>query len=218
MKTYKEYYQLAKEGHLSWLDSQKEKWWTMGDLKELHTQGDYIETVKFLTLNEKNDASLFTNHTNVRNSEWSILFHMLGQALVDWMNENGKGNNLWSFGFEMNRVVDGTTDVYHCPFYVKAVVPTTYDYEEDIKKIEDEKELDEYSGCRDFLCDLVDRFISDHKVNLPLDWNYFSFGLDSLYSSCEYGMWVCASDGYLNFGNLQDWKRRDGYSEYVMSM
>ena len=210
MRTYKEYYQLGKEDHLSWLDFQKEKWWTLGDQKHNHTTGEYLETTKFLTLNEKNDASLFTNHTNVRNSEWSILFHMLGQALVDWMNENGKGADLWSFGFEMNRVIDGTADVYECPFYVKKTV------DDEIQKIEDEETLKEYEGCRDFLCDLVERFISDHRIDFPLDWNYFAFGLDSLHSSCEYGEWVPASDGYLNFGNLD--KELDNYDEYVLSM
>ena len=217
MRTYKEYYQLGKEDHENWLDFQKEKWWTLGDQKHNHTKGEYLETTKFLTIDEKNDASLFANHTNVLNSEWSILFHMLGQALVDWMNENGKGSDLWSFGFEINRVIDGTADVYDCPFYVKRITPHATDNE--IQDIKDEDTLKEYEGCRDFLCDLVERFISDHSVDLPLDWNYFAFGLDDLTVSCEYGEWVPASDGYLNFGNLDNSKEKlDNYDEYVLSM
>ena len=45
--------------------------------------GDYLKGTKFLSRDEKNDASLFINRTNVKNSEWSILFSMLGQVLVD---------------------------------------------------------------------------------------------------------------------------------------
>ena len=59
MKTYKEYYQFGLGEHFDWKSKQKEEWWKKGDQSSLEPKGDYIETVKFLSVDEKNDASLF---------------------------------------------------------------------------------------------------------------------------------------------------------------
>lgn len=198
MKTFKEYYDKGIDHELNWLYSQKDKWWQKNvRYKNLITTGDYIETVNRLASWEKNDSSLFVNRTNVMNSEWSILFHMLGQALVDWCVENVDWENLWSCGIRIHRTLDGLSNVYNCSFSVNR-----YDFEQDkYFKVTDEADIEKFSGCRDFLCDMIDWFITKHGKNIPNDWNHFSFGLDDLMASCKYGMWVCSSDGYMNLGN-----------------
>ena len=175
--------------------------------------GDYIETVHFLTIDEKNDSSLFHNHTNVKNSEWGILFSMLGQALVDWCRENVDWKNLWSFGFTIKRSLDGCSNLYDCSYSVN-------DYDSVNKmmvEVTDENRLEQFSGCFDFLCDLVDEFLTRQGKNIPNDWNRFNFGLDCLMESCEWGEWISASDGYMYLGNFVEGED-GGYTEYVECM
>jgi len=212
MRSFKEYYDLAMEQHLKWLSYQKDQWWKSKDHSWRTVKGDYIETVHFLTDEEKNDSSLFHNHTNVKNSEWGILFNMLGQALVDWCCENTNYEKLWSFGFKINREIDGCSSFYNCSYSVN-----NYDFvNKERVDVVDEDELKKFDGCDDFLCDLVDTFMSIHGKDIPNDWNYFSFGLDSLMSSCQYGEWVCDSDGYIELGNYDE--NTDEYDEYVECM
>ena len=79
MKTYKEYYQIGLEDHLNWKSKQKDEWWRTNQQKgDLELKGEYLETITPLSEEEKNDSPLFNNYTNVKNSEWSILFSMLG--------------------------------------------------------------------------------------------------------------------------------------------
>jgi len=213
MRTYKEYYNLGMEHHLDWLSHQKRQWWKDKDMFDYRSiKGDYIETVKFLTDDEKNDASLFHNHTNVKNSEWGILFSMLGQALVDWCVENVDWKNLWSFGIEIERTVVNLASAYSCKFSVEK-----YDFDKnEWVKEEDKNELSKFEGCKDFLLNIVEEFIASHRKNIPNDWNYFSFGLDSLMDSCKWREWVCSSDGYMNLGNYN--KESDDYTCFVECM
>lgn len=217
MRTFKEYYDLAMKHHLTWLYNQKEEWWKdKHSFDYLSPKGDYIETVNFLTIDEKNDSSLFHNHTNVKNSEWGILFSMLGQALVDWCRDNVDWENLWSFNFKIKRNIDGCSNIYDCSYSVN-----NYDFvNKTVVEVEEENVLERYKSCSEFLCDLVDWFITKHGKDIPNDWNYFSFGLDSLMDSCEWGEWVCASDGYMNLGNLNTINSEDNfeYDEYVECM
>ena len=95
MRTYNEYYQFGLDDELDWKSKEKDEWWRKEEYKnDLELKGEYLETITPLSEEEKNDSPLFKNHTNVKNSEWSILFGMLGQALVDWCVENGKQENL----------------------------------------------------------------------------------------------------------------------------
>jgi len=213
MRTYKEYYDLALAHHLDWLSKQDEEWWRKGNDEYLDIKGDYIETVNFISNYKKNDASLFNNHTNVKNTEWSILFDMLGQALVDWCVENVNYEDLWGMGIVMKKTIEGCSEFYECSQYVNKFDPSK---QGEIFKVEDEKELKKYDGCLDFLCDLVEQFLTSHKNDIPNDWNYFSFGLDSLYVSCKYGEWVCASDGYINLGNYDE--EKEEYDTFVECM
>lgn len=209
MKSYKEYYKLGLDSHLDWKSKQEEEWWRRNELKgKLNLEGDYIETINVLSEYEKNDSSLFTNHTNVKNSEWDILFDMLGQALIDWCNENNQVKKPYSFVLSIKKVVDGTEPVYETSF-----VARRHTDKDDFEKITS----GEFEGCRDFLCDLVETFISQNGKNIPCDWNYFSFSLDDLETSCKYGEWTCFSDGYMTFGNLSDPDKRM-YDEYVLCM
>ena len=211
MKSYKEYYKFGLEDHLKWLSYQKTEWWKdKKSFEYLSPKGDYIETVNILSVDEKNDSSLFHNHTNVKNSEWGILFTMLGQALVDWCRENVEWKDLWSFGIEINRVVIDLSNVYDCEFSVKR-----YDLEKhQWYKETDENVLKQFDGCRDFLLSIVDEFLTIHGKDVPNDWNYFSFGLDSLMDSCKWGEWVCSSDGYINLGNYnEDTKEYENFVE-----
>lgn len=212
MRSFKEYYDLAMREHIVWLSNQKEEWWKKDKDDKLNPLGDFIETVSFLSIDEKNDSSLFYNHTNVKNSEIGILFAMLGQALVDWCCENVEWKNLWYFGISINRSIDGCSNVYDCSFSVNK-----YDFvNRERIDVVDEDELKKFDGCDDFLCDLVDTFMSIHGKDIPNDWNYFSFGLDSLMDSCKCGGWIFASDGYMNIGNLDE--NTDEYDEYVECM
>jgi len=212
MRTFKEYYKKALDEHLTWLSNQTEQWWKKDKNDWLITKGDYIETVNLLTIDEKNDSSLFHNHTNVKNSEWGILFSMLGQALVDWCKENVDWNDLWSFGISIRRELNGCSSIYNCSHSVNK-----YDFvNKECIKVVDEDELARYDSCQDFLCDLVDEFLTRCGKNIPNDWNYFSFGLDDLGNSCKWGEWVSASDGYMNLGNFNENDKE--YDEYVECM
>ena len=214
MKTFKEYYDQAKRRYLSWKNYQKDEWWKKTtSISQLNPLGDYIETVKFLTMDEKNDSSLFFNHTNVKNSEWTILFDMLGQVLIDWCIEN-KMNDVCSLGISVQRnVVDGS-NVYDCLISAK-----TYDPEIQLtSNVEDEAGLERFNGCRDFLCDILDQFITKHGKNIPNDWNEFHFSLDSLIDSCDYGEWTCTSDGYMCLSYVNNDGSDPEYTEFVECM
>ena len=212
MRTIKEYYSLALEKHLNWLSHQKEQWWKNEKNDYLFVKGDYIETVHFLTNDEKNDSSLFHNHTNVKNSEWGIFFSMLGQILVDWCCENINWKNLDSFNIEINRELINYSSIYICSF---SVYKYDFDNHRRIKE-ENNKELEKFDNCRDFICDALDWFMSKHGKDIPNNWNCFSFGLDALMYSCEYRQWVCTSDGYINLGNYNN--ITNIYDKYVECM
>ena len=201
MKTYKEYYQIGLAHYLDWKSKQKNEWWRTRQYKgDLALKGEYLETITPLLEEEKNDSSLFKNHTNVKNSEWDILFSMLGQALVDWCVENGKQENLWSFSITVKRVVDGVEDLYIPSFNVKYYNPDT----QVVENLEDESKREGFVGCQDFLFELISEFLEKNKRDLPLDWNGFWFGLDDLASSCKYGEWIAASDGYMDLASIND--------------
>ena len=201
MKTYKEYYQFGLDNHLDWKSKQKDEWWRTNQQKgDLELKGEYLETITPLSEEEKNDSPLFNNYTNVKNSEWSILFSMLGQALVDWCVENGKQENLWSFSIKVKRVVDGIDDLYIPSFNVKYYFPDA----QVVNSLEDESKREGFVGCQDFLLGLISEFLERNKRDLPLDWNMFCFGLDDLESSCRYGVWTSASDGYMDLASVDD--------------
>ena len=201
MKTYNEYYQFGLDDELDWKSKEKDEWWRKEEYKnDLELKGDYLETITPLSEEEKNDAPLFKNHTNVKNSEWSILFGMLGQALVDWCVENGKQENLWSFSIKVNRVVDGMEDLYIPSFNVKCYFPDN----QVVTSLEDESKREGFVGCQNFLLGLISEFLERNKKDLPLNWNMFCFGLDDLETSCKYGEWVSASDGYMDLASVND--------------
>lgn len=206
MRTYKEYYQIGLDNHLDWKSKQKDEWWRTNQHKGyLELKGEYLETITPLSEEEKNDSSIFKNHTNVKNSEWDILFSMLGQALVDWCVENGKQENLWSFSIKVKRVVDGIEDLYIPSFNVKY-------YSTDnqvVKNLEDESKREGFVDCQDFLFELISEFLERNKRDLPLDWNMFWFGLDDLMSSCKYGVWVSDSDGYMSLTSVDDENKKN---------
>lgn len=213
MKTYKEYYQFGLGKHFDWKSKQKEEWWKRGDQSSLEPKGDYIETVKFLSVDEKNDASLFINTTNIKNSEWDILFSMLGQALVDWCVENVKYENLWSFDLKIERYVENGENIYLPTFKVTNYKKTESSFPQTAEET-NVKKLNNFKKCSEFLFDMVTRFIESNGKNIPNDWNHFSFGLDGLSHSCEYGEWVCTSDGYMNLMNVTDGE----YDQFVECM
>lgn len=198
MRTYKEYYQFGLDEHLDWKSKQKDEWWraklTKQQKSDLELKGEYLETITPLSEEEKNDSPLFHNHTNVKNSEWCILFSILGQALVDWCVENEKQENLWSFSIKVERVVDGIEELYIPSFNVKCYFPDT----QVVTSLEDESKREGFVGCQDFLLGLISEFLERNKKDLPLNWNMFCFGLDDLEASCKYGEWVSASDGYMD--------------------
>ena len=201
MRTYKEYYQFGLEDHLDWKSKEKDEWWRAKQYKgDLELKGEYLETATPLSEEEKNDSSFFKNHTNMKNSEWSILFTMLGQALIDWCVENGKQENLWSFSIKVKRVVDGVEDLYIPSFNVKYYNPDT----QVVKRLEDESKREGFVGCQDFLLGLVSEFLEMNKRDLPLDWNMFYFSLDALETSCEYGVWLPVSDGHMNLASVDE--------------
>lgn len=207
MKDYIDYIKDVQNKQNEWYHNQKNEWWKNEYHKdEMDIKGDYLETVKIKSNDEKNDASLFTNHTNVKNSEWNILFHMFAQHLIDWCISHKK--NVYSCLVKINRIVDGLDDVYDINVSI-----TTRDADDDIfgwKHIDDP----EFNLYGEEVCDMLDRFLTAHKNDLPIDWNYFAFSLDCLDDSCECGEWCPASDGCMMLGN------DDGteYDEYVYCM
>lgn len=212
MRTYKEYYNLGLEHHNRWFYNQKEEWWKdKKSFEYLSPKGDYIDTVNLISIDEKNNASLFHNHTNVKNREWDILFSMLGQALIDWCRENVKWNDLWSIGISIKKEMDGCSPIYDCSYYVNK-----YDGMKTIQ-VTDEDELKKFEGCGDFLYDLVIEFLSRYGKDVPNDWNRFAFGLDSLAESCDRGEWICASDGYMNLASFVEGED-GGWTEFIECM
>lgn len=209
MKTFDEYYNIALEKHNKWLTSQKEEWWRGKNDEWLDIKGEYDSSINFLSNDERNDTSLFHNHTNVKNSEWSLLFSMLGQALVDWCVENTDWKDLWAIGICIKKDTNGHLSYSH---YVEK-----WDFDKKIRvDITNKYELNNYEDCKYFLCDIVYQFIKKHEINIPNDWNHFSFGLDSLMDSCKWGEWVSSSDGYINLGKYI--KAPDKYEVFVECM
>ena len=205
MKTYIDYIKNARIHQKQWYYFQKTEWWKKKPYNgEMDIKGDYLETMNFKSNDRKNDVPLFTNHTNVNNSNWGVLFFALGQHLIDWCISHKK--NVYSCLVKIDRIIDGTDDVYK--------VNTSLTIRDDDGfgwKRFDDPEFEIYGAET---CDMLDRFVTVHKDNLPLDWNYFAFSLDCLEDSCECGEWCCASDGYLCFGNINN----DEYDKYVYCM
>ena len=215
MRNYDEYYKLALAYENEWFSKQKEEWWRKDEEGEeygdhLYLMGEYLETVRLKSKHERNNSSLITNHTNVNNREWSILFHMLGQALIDWLIENNK-TSIYSFSFCIHRMVDGLDNIYTLEKKVKVL--------EDEYKLREVKNPDpKFNECAGVLCDIVERFIFENRKDIPCDWNHFGFGLDDLMHSCEYGEWCSCSDGSISFGNEHEGEKYDTYDEYVSCM
>ena len=206
MRTYKEYYAIAVKQENDWYYNQTDAWWRRDEdaKRDFDEEGEYMETVNKISIADKNDVPVFTNHTNIKNSEWSRLHHILVQALIDWLNENKK-DNLYGFTLKLFREVDCINNIYEIEYGTQ--------------KIEDEYPVDindpELQECADFLCDLVAEFIETHLNDIPLDWNSLSFYIDALEHSCKCNEWCAYSDSYLNVGNT-DFK--DEYTSYVLSM
>ena len=205
MKSYKEYYALAIKQENDWYYNQTDVWWLDENTRRnFDVKGEYIETTRIISVADKNDVPIFTNHTNLKNSEWSRLHFILSQALIDWLNENKK-DNLYGFTLKLFREVDCINNIYEIEYGAQ--------------KIEDEYPIDindfELQECADFLCDLVAEFIETHLNDIPLDWNSLSFYIDALEHSCKCNGWCTYSDSYLNVGNT-DFK--DEYTSYVVSM
>ena len=205
MKSYKEYYALAIKQENDWYYNQTDTWWLDENTRRnFDVKGEYIETTSMISAIDKNNIPIFTNHTNLKNSEWSRLHFILSQALIDWLNENKK-DNLYGFTLKLFREVDYINNIYEIEYGAQ--------------KIEDEYPVDindsELQECADFLCDLVAEFIETHLNDIPLDWNSLSFYIDALEHSCKCNEWCAYSDSYLNVGNT-DFK--DEYTSYVLSM
>ena len=205
MKSYKEYYTLAIKQENDWYYNQTDVWWLDENTRRnFDVKGEYIETTSMISATDKNDVPIFTNHTNLKNSEWSRLHFILSQALIDWLNENKK-DNLYGFTLKLFREVDCINNIYEIEYGTQ--------------KIKDEYPVDindpELQECADFLCDLVAEFIETHLNDIPLDWNSLSFYIDALEHSCKCNEWCAYSDSYLNVGNT-DFK--DEYTSYVLSM
>ena len=205
MKSYKEYYALAIKQENDWYYNQTDAWWLDENTRRnFDVKGEYIETTSMISATDKNDVPIFTNHTNLKNSEWSRLHFILSQALIDWLNENKK-DNLYGFTLKLFREVDYINNIYEIEYGAQ--------------KIEDEYPVDindsELQECADFLCDLVAEFIETHLNDIPLDWNSLSFYIDALEHSCKCNEWCAYSDSYLNVGNTDF---NDEYESYVLSM
>ena len=206
MRTYKEYYKIAIEQENDWYYNQTDEWWRRGEdaKRDFDEEGEYMETVNNTSDDDKNDTPIFTNHTNLKNSELTRLHYILVQALIDWLNENKK-SHLYSFTLKLFRRVDYPNNIYEIEYSAQ--------------KIESEYPIDindpELQECADFLCDLVSEFIESHSNDISLDWNVLSFYIDSLEHSCRCNGWCSYSDSYLNIGN-SDFE--DKYTSYVVSM
>ena len=205
MKSYKEYYALAIKQENDWYYNQTDTWWLDENTRRnFDVKGEYIETTSMISATDKNDVPIFTNHTNLKNSEWSRLHFILSQALIDWLNENKK-DNLYGFTLKLFREVDYINNIYEIEYGAQ--------------KIEDEYPVDindsELQECADFLCGLVAEFIETHLNDIPLDWNSLSFYIDALEHSCKCNEWCAYSDSYLNVGNTDF---NDEYESYVLSM
>lgn len=224
MRSYTEYYKKALAKENQWYRDQKEEWWRKyeGDVvydddnfhyrrDTLCLMGDYLETMIPKSKHERNDSSMITNHTNVNNKEWGILFSMLGQALIDWLIENKK-TDIYDFSFSMKKIVDGIDHFYILDKSVKVLE------EDNMCWKEVENPDTKFDECAEFLCDIVDRFFTIHEKDLPLDWNHFGFGLDCLMDSCKYGEWCPCSDGSISLGNEHDGNKYETYDEYMSSL
>lgn len=211
MRTFQEYYDRFLAEEQDWLKSQDREWWKPGNERNLGIRGTYPETTVFLSIEEKNDVSFLVNHTNVKNIKWGILFSMLAQALVDWCKEKGATwEDLWCYGIVIKKTIEDGRVTYIYRHSLRNCNDQEWNYETD------EKRNELFEGLDDFICDLFDRFLEDNMPDVPLDWNYFSFSLDSLSTSVKYGEWVPASDGSMNLGNFNEETKE--YDEYVECM
>lgn len=201
VKSYTEYYKKFKDEHKLWKLVQKDEWWK--DNKEtMEIKGEYINVL--MPDYERNDAPIMVNHTLVKNSEYDILFNMLGQHVIDFCNEHDK-KNIYCCIIKIRRIIDGIDDVYIPDVCVKKKLDGDYGW-----KIIDDPDFDEYKYM---VCDILDRFLHLHKDMMPIDWDMFSFSLDCIDESCKEGHWICCSDGSMGFGNISEDMKT--YTEYV---
>lgn len=180
MRSYKEYYKMGFGYYQDWYWANQDfDWWKYRPEMEdnLNIIGDYLESTYFLDPDVKCDASVIENHTNVRNSEWCILFNMIGRIVIDYHKENSLTD---SYEYSCNIDIELNDDFSR-----------TYKFDAG-----DQLSL--------FICDILDEFLSSHKNNIPNDLNYFKFYMDGIYHSVNYGYWTSASDAYMSLGYQGD--------------
>lgn len=198
MKDFKTYIKLSKKRDSIWYKQQKDFWWKFDDFpKEMNLEGNYYNP---RTIDYRNDIPIMENHTNIKNSEWNALEDAMGQFLIEWLKEHKKSIDIYRLS--ITRVIDKMDNVYLIDVVTKA--------RNDKGHLVENKETDFYEVGNQH-CNFLDSFITSHKDDLPLDWNYFSFSLDGIHNDYSEDEWCAWVDGYMSLGNHNG----EEYKKYV---
>lgn len=190
MKTYDEYYKLCqKQCEHTLIRGEQlygKNWWK----KYNHSFTTVGEHDFIKPLNNKYDAPLIKNITNVYNSEWSILHHIISQMVIDYFKENQIDNDIYSYSININ------LDKPHKRWSIylrksdfeSIVLPESEPFDfPSCDFIADENVIRKFDSLNILIYNNVVRFINDNRDNIPEMTNNINFAIDNIKDGLEYG-------------------------------
>lgn len=192
---YNEYYGILKERCWGMIEKREdehgEKFWHKGGI-------DYEDEI--------NNMPITINKTNVENSEWKILHHMIVQYLIDCVLKHEidvDAFNDYSINIDLHNG--------EWKFYINNVEKlnigfpdSDIDYSIDVvSSIDDEKVLDECERLNHIIYLFVTEFIRKHGEKLGY-YNMFYFSFDNIKESIKKGRYDIESDSSLSLFHNSD--------------
>lgn len=203
MKSYEEYYKSCKKQcEISLVKSESmygKNWWKK--LNNNYSFGDNYEMMK--PLSDKNDSPIVKNITNVYNSEWVILHHILSQMVIDYIKEYEINDDIFSYSISIcfNDPQKRWTMYLKKYEYETISLPESEPYDfPSYSFIGDETIIRKFDTLNVQIYNYVERFFKDNDKDIPQITNVVDFSIDDIHSSVEYGVWCPASDSNMSVG------------------
>lgn len=191
MRTYDEYYKLCQEQcEFSLLTSEKihgKNWWKNYN-SNLNTPNDY-DFIKPLV--DKNDAPIIKNITNVYNSEWSILHHMLSQMVIDYIKNNKIEDDIYSYSININLDKPNKRwSIFLKKYDFESIhLPESEPYDfPSCDLIADENVIRKFDSLNILIYNYVVKFINKNKKDIPEMTNNINFSIDGISDGLEFGL------------------------------
>ena len=180
MKTYHKYYEETKNDCLSNLKTDSSLW------KKKLTISDGV-----------NDMYIIENKTQVPNSEWVTLHHVLVQLLIDYVKEHPLKNEVYTYGVEID-LIDGKWKIFlNDQINVGISIPDSdIDYHIcESECVSDQEIIDSYDELTEKIFFFICKFMSDRRKKLTgLMLNKVFFNMDDIDCSLKLGKWAPETD------------------------